>query len=135
MICGRNGHCLVLIVIFICFALASADAQSVKVAVLQGLDKVTARISPIQAPIGEEVAFGTLVIIARTCRKRPPEETPETIAFLEIVDDKPGEPPQLVFSGWMFASSPALSALEHAVYDIWVVDCKIDSLSEGSASE
>ena len=126
---------LVLIVVFICVALASADAQSVKVVVLQGLDKVTARISQIQAPIGEEVAFGTLVIIARTCRKRPPEEAPETTVFLEIVDDKPGESPQLVFSGWMFASSPALSALEHAVYDIWVIDCKIANLSEGSASE
>jgi hypothetical protein len=103
--------------------------------VLQGLDKVTARISTIQAPIAEEVAFGTLVITARTCRKRPPEETPETIVFLEIVDDKPGESPQLVFSGWMFASSPALSALEHAVYDIWVTDCKIEDLSGGSSSE
>ena len=135
MICGRNGRCLVLTVIFIFFATASADAQSVKIAVLQGLDKVTARISPIRAPIGEAVAFGTLVISARTCQKRPPEETPETVAFIEIVDDKPGEPPHTVFNGWMFASSPALSALEHAVYDIWVVDCKIDDLSEGSASE
>jgi Uncharacterized protein conserved in bacteria len=135
MIYSRNGHCLVLVLFFTCLGLASADAQSVRVAVLQGLDKVTARISTIQAPIAEEVAFGTLVITARTCRKRPPEETPETIVFLEIVDDKPGESPQLVFSGWMFASSPALSALEHAVYDIWVTDCKIEDLSGGSSSE
>ena len=131
----QQTHRLLCVAICSCFAFAPANAQSVKVAVLQGLDKVTARISPIQAPIGEEVAFGTLVITARTCRKRPPEETPETTAFLEIIDDKPGEPPQLVFSGWMFASSPALSALEHAVYDIWVVDCKIADLSDGSASE
>ena len=112
-----------------------AQAQSVKMAILQGLDKVTARISTIQAPIGEEVTFGTLVITARTCRKRPPEETPETTAFLEIVDDKPGEPPRLVFSGWMFASSPALSALEHAVYDVWVIDCKIADASGESGNE
>ena len=112
-----------------------AQAQSVKMAILQGLDKVTARISTIQAPIGEEVTFGTLVITARTCRKRPPEETPETTAFLEVVDDKPGEPPRLVFSGWMFASSPALSALEHAVYDVWVIDCKIADASSESGNE
>ena len=112
-----------------------AQAQSVKMAILQGLDKVTARISTIQAPIGEEVTFGTLVITARTCRKRPPEETPETTAFLEVIDDKPGEPPRLVFSGWMFASSPALSALEHAVYDVWVIDCKIVAASGESGNE
>jgi len=112
-----------------------AQAQSVNMTILQGLDKVTARISTIQAPIGEEVTFGTLGITARTCRKRPPEETPETTAFLEVVDDKPGEPPRLVFSGWMFASSPALSALEHAVYDVWVIDCKIATESGESGNE
>ena len=114
---------------------AAPEARTVKIAVLQGLDKVTARISTIEAPIGDEVTFGTLVITARTCRKRPPEEIPETTAFLEIIDDKPGEPQRLVFSGWMFASSPALSALEHAVYDIWVIDCKIADPSRDAGSE
>ena len=113
----------------------AADAQPAKVAVLQGLDKVTARISTIRAPVGEAVTFGTLVIVARTCRKRPPEETPETTAFLEIFDDRPGEPPRAVFSGWMFASSPALSAMEHAVYDVWVIDCMTAAGSGGSGSE
>ena len=113
----------------------AADAQPAGVAVLQGLDKVTARISTIRAPVGEAVTFGTLVIVARTCRKRPPEETPETTAFLEIFDDRPGEPPRAVFSGWMFASSPALSAMEHAVYDVWVIDCMTAAGSGGSGSE
>ena len=113
----------------------SADARPAKVAVLQGLDKVTARIFTIRAPIGESVRFGTLVIVARTCRKRPPEEASETTAFLEISDDKPDEPPRSVFSGWMFASSPALSAMEHAVYDVWVIDCMTAAGSGGSGSE
>ena len=113
----------------------AADAWPAGVAVLQGLDKVTARISTIRAPVGEAVTFGTLVIVARTCRKRPPEETPETTAFLEIFDDRPGEPPRAVFSGWMFASSPALSAMEHAVYDVWVIDCMTAAGSGGSGSE
>jgi len=92
-------------------------------AVLQGLDKVTARISTFEAPKDEEVRFGTLSIEVRACHKTPPTEPPESAAFLEITDIRPGEAPIVLFSGWMFASSPALSALEHAVYDIWVVDC------------
>ena len=104
------------------------------VAMLQGLDKVTARVSTLRAPINRTVHFGTLEIVARTCRKRPPEETPEGAAFLEIDDVKPGESPVRIFSGWMFASSPALSALEHPVYDVWVVDCRNPSNSEGSSS-
>ena len=92
-------------------------------AVLQGLDKVTGRVMTIEAPVGTSVHFGTLEIIVRTCHSRPPEETPETAAFLDIWEVKNGEAATSLFRGWMFASSPALSALEHPVYDIWVVDC------------
>lgn len=102
-------------------------------AILQGLNKVTARISSIRAPVGVPVHFGTLEIVVRACRKTPPEEPPEAAAFLEIHDIKPGEAPVEVFSGWMFASSPALSALEHPVYDVTVVDC-INSSSSSSPS-
>ncbi|MBT3535675.1 MAG: DUF2155 domain-containing protein [Rhodospirillaceae bacterium] len=96
----------------------------VRGALLRGLDKITARITTFEAPLGEEVQFGTLRIIAQTCRKRPPEEAPEVAVFLEIDEERPGESGrQPLFSGWMFASSPALSALEHPVYDVWVIDC------------
>ncbi len=98
-------------------------ARDGDVAVLQGLDKVTARISTLEAPIGQAIRFGTLGIVVRDCRKRPPEEPPEVFAFLEIDEIRRGERPRRLFSGWMFASSPALSALEHPVYDVWVVDC------------
>lgn len=93
-------------------------------AVLQGLDKTTARVSTIEAPVDGVARFGTLEIVARACHKKPPTETPESAAFLEIVDVRPDSPSVRVFSGWMFASSPALSAMEHPVYDIWVVDCR-----------
>ncbi|MFQ5956094.1 MAG: DUF2155 domain-containing protein, partial [Kiloniellales bacterium] len=92
-------------------------------AILQGLDKVTARISTFQAPVGQPVRFGTLRITVRTCYKRPPEETPESAAFMEVHEVRPNEAPAQMFVGWMFASSPALSAIEHAVYDVWVIDC------------
>ncbi len=98
---------------------------------LQGLDKVTGRVQKIDAPVGATIHFGTLEIIARTCRKRPPEEQPEAAAFLDIWEIRPGEPAVSLFRGWMFASSPALSALEHPVYDIWVLDC-VDTNSKGS---
>jgi hypothetical protein len=93
--------------------------------ILQGLDKVTARVSTIEAPIDRPVRFGTLIITVRTCNKRPPEEPPESAAFLEINEEKPGEPASHLFTGWMFASSPALNALQHPVYDVWVKDCKL----------
>ena len=103
---------------------AHTAAAGENVAVLQGLNKVTARVSAVEAPVDGTVLFGTLAITVRTCHKAPPEEPPESAAFLEIYDVKPGEQPVELFSGWMFASSPALSALEHPVYDIWVLDCR-----------
>jgi hypothetical protein len=119
---------------FILVALIAAPAAAREIAVLQGLDKVTARISTFDAPVDEPVRFGSLEITARSCQKRPPEETPESAAFLEIRDIKPGEAPVSVFTGWMFASSPALNALEHPVYDVWVIDCKNDSSSSAPRS-
>lgn len=104
------------------------------VAVLQGLDKVTARISTVDAPIGQVVHFGTLEITAHACSKTPPEEAPEAASFLEIWEAKPGEPRKELFAGWMFASSPALSALEHPVYDVWVLDCKTASSAPSGKS-
>jgi hypothetical protein len=116
--------------------LAAPGAQANTIAILQGLDKTTARISTIEAPLGQSVQFGVLRILVRACIKRPPEEPPETTAFLEIDEVRPGEEsePQRLFSGWMFKSSPALSALEHPVYDVGVLDCKEDSGSPGSSS-
>lgn len=98
-------------------------------AILRGLDKVTARTRDFEAPIGEEVRFGALAISVQYCRKRPPEEPPEVFAFVQVDDrrtDGFGEEVdgERIFSGWMFASNPALNALEHPVYDVWVIDCR-----------
>lgn len=105
-------------------AATPARAIQMEEAVLQGLDKITARISTIKVAVGETVSFGSLQITLQACDKRPPEETPESAAFLQVVEQKPGEQPVTRFSGWMFASSPALSAMEHPVYDLWVLDCE-----------
>ena len=95
--------------------------------VMQGLDKTTARVKKFDVPINGTVKFGSLEITARNCQKSPPEETPESAAFLIIDEVRLNENKKMLFSGWMFASSPALSALEHPVYDVWVLDCKKDS--------
>ena len=95
------------------------------VARLEGLDKITARVSKFDAPVDEPMQFGTLTIRVRDCEKNPPEESPESAAFLEIDELRPGDNTvRRVFGGWMFASSPALSALEHPVYDVILLDCK-----------
>ncbi len=104
-------------------------AEPYSMAVLQGLDKVTARVSTFEAPVGDTVRFGTLEIIARSCDKKPPEEPPESAVFLDVWEVRPNEPALSVYRGWMFASSPALSAMEHPVYDVWVIDCKNASAS------
>lgn len=111
-----------------------AHAEAMGAALLQGLDKVTARISTIEVPVGQAVRFGTLEITVRHCDKAPPEEQPEAAAFLQISEVKRGEPTQVLFSGWMFASSPALSSLEHPVYDVVVVDCVASSRAPAESS-
>ncbi len=103
---------------------AAVQADPFDTAILQGLDKVTARVSTIEVRLGDTATFGALEIIVRACDKRPPEETPESAAFLDVWEVRPGEPAISIFRGWMFASSPALSALEHPVYDVWVLDCR-----------
>lgn len=113
----------------------AAQADPASVVVLRALDKITARVSIVEIPVGDTVEFGTLRITARYCDKRPPEETPESAAFLEVVEVQPDEPPTARFSGWMFASSPALSAMDHAVYDLWVIDCTSESSAESGTSQ
>ena len=102
---------------------------SLPVAVLQGLNKVSARVSTFDVPVDGTGRFGALEISVRACRERPLTEMPESVAFLEISDRKDEDEPVPLFTGWMFASSPALNALEHPVYDVWVVDCRSASTS------
>jgi hypothetical protein len=111
-----------------------SDMIAEPVAVLQGLDKITARVSDITAPVGQTVRFGALAITVRDCEKNPPVDRPEDAAFLEIDEVRPGEDNVRRFSGWMFAQSPALSSLEHTVYDVILLDCKgaPDTTAKGS---
>jgi len=96
-------------------------------ATLRALDKVTARVQILTVPVGAPVTFGRLEILVKSCFSHPPEETPESSVLLEIsktsTKNKKAQKDK-VFDGWMFASSPDLSAMDDPVYDIWVLSCE-----------
>lgn len=94
-------------------------------ATLRALDKITAKTKDITIAVDGTASFERLDITLRTCNKRPPEEPPEVTAFLEVTENALSGETSSVFTGWMFASSPGLSAMEHSVYDVWVIDCKM----------
>ena len=113
----------------------SAAAENLKgnAVVLRPLDKVTATTEDYTVRIGDELQYGSLTVAVKHCEKKPPEDVPETYAFLQIDDlklDGKGDAgkQERVFSGWMLASNPAISALDHSVYDIWVIDCKVPAV-------
>jgi hypothetical protein len=107
-------------------AIGPADAQR---AVVRGLDKVTGHARDYSLTIGRPARVGTLEVVARSCTKNAPEETPEVRIYVEVFDNPPareGEEAERreIFHGWLFASSPGLSAIDHPGYDIWAVDCR-----------
>lgn len=112
--------------LLVCFMtpVAQAEMTDMPVVRLQSLDKITARTMTFDARVGSTIKFGPLYIRIQSCRKAPPMEQPEAASFLQIweIDLKTDEP-EWLFSGWMFASSPGLSAMNHPVYDVWVIDC------------
>ena len=111
------------------FSVAIASPAAAQRAVVRGLDKVTGHARDYSLTIGRPSRVGTLEVTARTCSKSAPEETPEVRIYVEVVDEPPareGEEPQRreVFHGWLFASSPGLSAIDHPTYDLWAIDCR-----------
>lgn len=106
-------------------ARASVDTS---IARLQSIDKVTARTLTFEVNVGATVKFGSLYIKLQACRKAPEIEEPESAAFMQVWEvsdeDTDREKANWVYSGWMFASSPGLSAMDHPIYDVWVLECK-----------
>ena len=117
----RNNKNFLFFFIFIIFTFYSSIASSVTV--LGTLNKVSGKISKIKIEDNNETYFGTLKIIVKTCNKSLPEDPPENSAFIQIWNQKLDKEEIKIFSGWMFSSSPSISALDHAVYDVWVIDC------------
>ncbi len=117
---------------------ASIDYPVVK---LRSLDKITARTQVFEASVGKVVKFGSVYIKVQACRKSSELEKPEAAAFLQVweipkgqdaktTDENNDNDAEWIFSGWMYASSPGLSAMDHPIYDVWVLDCLVN---EGDA--
>ena len=106
-------------------AAASAEPLNNPVAEFSGLDKITGRIITFDVLIDETVQFGALQVTPRVCHTRPPTEPAQTTAFVEVDEITLANKIQRLFTGWMFAASPGLHAVEHPVYDVWLVDCKM----------
>jgi hypothetical protein len=105
----------------------SANRISNPVAVFAGLDKITGRIISFDVYIDETVQFGALHVTPRVCYSRPATEAPQTDAFVEVDEITLNRKVRRIFTGWMFAASPGLHAVDHAVYDVWLTDCSTSS--------
>jgi hypothetical protein len=104
---------------------APASAQRIEnaVAIFAALDKVTAKISKLEVPLNETKSFGALKVTPRVCYTRAPTEPPRTTSFVEVEETLLDGKEKRLFSGWMFADSPGLNAVEHPVFDVWLTDC------------
>lgn len=103
---------------------AKAERISNPIAIFAGLDKITGLTTTFEAKIGEEKRFGGLFVKADACYTRDITEEPKTTSFVEVEEIEPDETRRKIFSGWMFAESPGLSAVEHPIYDVWLTGCR-----------
>lgn len=100
-----------------------ANEIDTNIAQMQAMDKITGKVSVIEVPVNGNVNFGSFSILVRACKTRPPEDTPENFAFVDVVDNYNSKTPVNIFRGWMISSSPALNPVEHPIYDVWLLKC------------
>jgi hypothetical protein len=122
---GRLGLAAALAGLTTALAAGPALAQRIDnaVAIFAALDKVTAKISRLEVPLNQTATFGALKITPRVCYSRAPTEPPKTTSFVEVEETQLDGKEKRIFSGWMFADSPGLNAVEHPVFDVWLTDC------------
>ncbi|MDX2205098.1 MAG: DUF2155 domain-containing protein [Hyphomicrobiaceae bacterium] len=113
------------LVVALCASAPAGLAQRIdnSVAVFAALDKVTAKISRLEVPLNQTATFGSLKVTPRSCYTRQPTEQPKTTSFVEIDEIMLEGKEKRLFTGWMFAQSPGLNAVEHPVFDVWLTDC------------
>ena len=110
----------------VCCGVFTAEASGIdkNTAKMQAMDKITGRVSVIYVPVGGMVEFGSLSIVVRACKTRPMEETPDNFVFADIADKTLKGDDVNIFRGWMISSSPATHAVEHPIYDVWLLSCE-----------
>lgn len=102
---------------------AGATEISTNAALMQAMDKVTGRVNKITVPVNSKVTFGDFSLVLRSCKKRPAEEAPENFAFIDVTDKSFGTDEYNIFRGWIVSSTPGLNAIEHPIYDVWLLEC------------
>jgi hypothetical protein len=123
--CSRPAASTGLGVALLLLHAAPAAAQRIEnsVAIFAALDKVTAKISRLEVPLNQTAQFGALKVTPRVCYTRAPTEPPKTTTFVEVDETLLDGKEKRIFTGWMFADSPGLNAVEHPVFDVWLTDC------------
>jgi hypothetical protein len=132
---GRLALPLALLGALVAATPASAEKIKNPIAVFAALDKVTGRIRPLEIPINQTQQFGALKVTPRVCYTRPPTEAPHTSSFVEVDEVKLNGDVERIFTGWMFADSPGLHAVEHPVFDVWLTNCKTNEPATPAGSE
>ena len=90
---------------------------------MQAMDKVTGVVNKISVPVNSKISFGDFSLVLRACKKTPAEETPENFAFVDVSDKSFGKDEYNIFRGWLISSTPGINAIEHPIYDVWLLEC------------
>lgn len=123
------------VVMGVCTTSARAESTANDTAIFAGLDKITAKIIKFAVPVNKTVLFGTLEVTPRVCYTKPPTEPPQTSSFVEVNERQHKGGKRRLFTGWMFADSPGLHAVEHPVYDVWLTDCRTSNASSSEPKQ
>lgn len=117
-------------------AIGPANAERIEnqVAVFAALDKVTARIQKLEVPLNQTIEFGALKLTPRVCYSRAATERPKTTSFVEVTETELDGSEKPLFTGWMFAESPGLNAVEHPVFDVWLTECASPTSASAAAA-
>ena len=105
------------------YKVVSAEQIATNMAQMQAMDKITGRVSIIEVPVNGEVKFGTFSVVVRSCKTNAEGEVPENYAFVDVTDKSFDKEEFNIFKGWMLSSSPAVNAVEHPIYDVWLLKC------------
>ncbi|WP_019223793.1 DUF2155 domain-containing protein [Bartonella rattaustraliani] len=122
-----NVYCVGIIVVLSLIFGVHAERVSNGIAVFSGLDKITGRTTRFEVPLGEVYQYGALRVTPRACYTSSKDEATRTTGFVEVDEISLDKKVRRIFTGWMFADSPGLNAVEHPIYDVWLKDCKQSS--------
>lgn len=124
----NNTLILSTILAIFCFS-AHSEEISTNAALMQSMDKLTGRVKKITVPVNSQINYGDFSLVLRACKKNPPEETPENFAFVDVADKSLGDKEYNIFRGWMLSSTPGMNAIEHPIYDVWLLECVDEDIS------